>query len=239
MTRIMWDGISADARYIKDAWKPGDLVAGYVPPNQYAWLAWQWAMFPESCHVTITTDPAIVNADALDIEDRAAKPADAYTWIAEKKNAGYYRPTVYCSLSKVPLVRALTGRLVLGQDYDLWVADWDGTSVIPYPHVAAKQAESTTRWDKSFVYDDAWPHRVKPEPVIPVQPVRLSGVLNLQWSRVVADVDHYVVKGPGSLAYHPNKHSLGCDISYREGEWEVFAVVSGRGPVPIMKFTLP
>jgi len=178
--RTMLDGIDTDAAGI--ARLSPQMVAYYVN-GRYAWSAAQIAMFPHANHVTISVTASADAGDVLDVETGDATPAQAEGWIAKRKAAGLYRPTIYCSRSTIPAVRAGTGSYVLGKDYDIWVADYTGT-----PHVvassvvggvtaicAATQYENTANWDVSAVYDDGWPHRTPPAPVkttTPVEPVK-------------------------------------------------------------------
>jgi hypothetical protein len=66
-------------------------------------------------------------------------------------------------------IRRTTGTLVMGKDWDSWVADYDGSAANVYPGCAAKQYQDGNRQDVSVVYDDQWPHRkadLSPGPVI-------------------------------------------------------------------------
>jgi hypothetical protein len=182
--RTMYDGINADARNILRAWHPGDLVCWYSAGNSYIWSAADKALFPPSALVgiTITASYTGPGSDILDVEAGGATPAEVADWIRRKKASGYERPTIYCSLSLVPAIRAETGAYILGHDYDLFIADWDGTTAIPYPLAAAKQYRNAGGYDISAVYDPAWPHRTAtPVPAPggkpPLSTVRVEGAL--------------------------------------------------------------
>lgn len=181
--RTMFDGINADATAIKAVFKPGNLVAGYVHPSSFAWTTAEWGLFPVLSRVTITPSAGTV-ADVLDVENGDATPGETEAWITLCKAHGLLRPTIYCSLSVVPAVRKGTGKWRLGIDYDLWVADWDGTTQIPYPAAAAKQFRNTPKYDVNAVFDDGWPHRLP----LPVQTHTLPVTFPL-----VDKADHYVI----------------------------------------------
>ena len=155
--RIMPDGINSLAAGIAKAFPDAAIVAGYLN-GAYAWSQEDWGLFPHATHVEITVSNRNMG-DVLDVEQGDATPAECEGWIAMRKAAGYYRPTIYTSLVNVPAVRQGTGRYVLGTDYDLWVADYDGSTSLPYKLAVAKQYRSTAQYDVSVVYDDRWPYR--------------------------------------------------------------------------------
>lgn len=171
--RTLYDGINADAAGIARDFPDAQLIAGYLT-GTYAWTAAEWQLFPRAAHVTIVTTASANAGDVLDVEAGDATPAETAGWIAMRKAAGLYRPTIYCNLATVPAVRTGTGRWILGTDYDLWVGDWDGTAAIPYPAAAAKQYKTTPGYDVSTVYDDSWPRRSAP---VPPRPPLVSAVL--------------------------------------------------------------
>lgn len=164
--RTMYDGINADAAGIARDFPAAQMVAGYLT-GQYAWTLAEWGLFPRAAHVTIVTQASVNAGDVLDVEQGDASPAETEGWIGLRKRSGLYRPTVYCSLSVVPAVRQGTGPYVLGRDYDLWVADWDGTTAPVYPLAVAKQFKSTPGYDVSAVFNDGWPLRSAPVPPKP------------------------------------------------------------------------
>lgn len=165
MSRTMFDGIRTDARAISRLIEPGDLVAYYID-GYYAWKPEDIALFPHNTHITITVlgNPA----DVADCETGDMSPVSAANWVERRRAAGYLRPTIYRDLSGMKDIREATGRLVLGQDWDAWVADYDNDPSSVYPLSAAKQYKSTDDYDISSVYDDLWPHRVKVQTTAPV-----------------------------------------------------------------------
>lgn len=165
--RTLYDGTAALAAGIHRDFPDAAMIAGYLPPSPFAWTQAEWGLFPHADHVTVATSAHVNAGDVLDVETGDATPDQTGAWIAMRKQAGLYRPTLYGSLATVPALRIGTGKWVLGVDWDLWVADWDGTTVLPYPHAVAKQEKSTTGYDVSVVYDAEWPHRTPPKPPAP------------------------------------------------------------------------
>jgi hypothetical protein len=163
----MYDGINTDASIIRKVAKPGDGVAYYID-GWFAWTPQQIALFPDCWHVTITVlgNPA----DAGDCETGDMTPDGAARWAVDQKTRGYWRPTIYRSLSLMGDIRKSTGNLVMGVDWDAWVADYDNSMSSDYAKEAAKQFRNTAGFDQSEVYDPGWPHRVKPVPTKPGVP---------------------------------------------------------------------
>jgi hypothetical protein len=178
----MYDGINSDAATIAQDFPAAQMVAGYVT-GPFAWTTAEWDLFPHAAHVTIATTAQADIGDVLDVEAGDAAPYQTEAWITMRKAAGLYRPTIYCSLATVPAVRAGTGHWVLGTDYDLWVAHWDGITQLPYPLAAAKQDLSTATYDVSAVYDNLWPRRhapVIPPPAVPSKAMALAAVATVR-----------------------------------------------------------
>lgn len=163
--RIMYDGINTDARTIAKLIKPGDLVAYYID-GRYAWKPEEIALFPHNTHVTITVlgNPA----DVADCEAGDLTPESAARWVIKQKARGYSRPTVYRSLNLMEGIRRATGTLIMGRDWDSWVADYDNDTNSVYPGSVAKQYKTTAGYDKSAVFDNLWPHRVVVHPPVPI-----------------------------------------------------------------------
>lgn len=159
--RIMFDGLNTDARAILKLSKPGDLIAYYID-GRFAWSPEEIALFPFNTHITITVfgNPA----DVADCETGDMTPKQAADWVIMQRAHGYCRPTVYRSLSVMDDIRQATGQLVMGRDWDSWVADYDNKTDSVYPGAAAKQYKSEANDDVSAVYDDLWPHRVLVHP---------------------------------------------------------------------------
>ena len=175
--RVMFDGINTDAKAIARLIEPGDLVAYYID-GIYAWTPEEIRLFPNNTHVTITV---IGNpADVADCETGDMSPRSAADWVIRQRAAGYYRPTIYRGLSGMADVRAATGSLIMGKDWDAWVADYDNSQQSVYPGSAAKQYRSTNEYDVSEVYDDLWPHRVRIQPTIPTAKPKWPAGLDLR-----------------------------------------------------------
>lgn len=179
--RTMYDGINTDASVIRRLAKPGDGIAYYID-GMFAWSQALINLFPDLWHVTITVlgNPA----DVGDCETGDMTPDGLARWIVDRKAAGYWRPTGYRSLSLMGDIRQSTGKLVMGIDWDAWVADYDNSMSNVYPGAALKQFRSTANYDQSEVYDAGWPHRVKPQPVPvgpPVHGARWGAGVTLQY----------------------------------------------------------
>jgi hypothetical protein len=174
LPRYGYDGINADAVWISRNYPHASWVAGY-DTGGWPWTAQDWALFPNAVRVQIVTYAGANEGDVLDVENGDATPGQTEAWISMRKAAGYHRPTIYCSASNVPAVRAGTGKWVLNVDYDLWVADWTGK---PFQYrcsdgklCAATQYASGSNADYDVAYDAAWPHRTVPAPPAPPKPV--------------------------------------------------------------------
>ena len=165
LTILMYDGINVLAAGIAQEFPNAAMVAGYIN-GQFAWASAQWNLFPHADHVTISTTAGANEGDVLDVESGDATPDQTAGWIAMRKAAGLYRPTIYCSRDVIPAVRIGTGSYILDKDYDIWVADYTGVAH-QVSGCAATQYESTANYDISTVYDTAWPHRKAPVPSPP------------------------------------------------------------------------
>lgn len=156
MTRTMWDGINTDAKYIAAHIKPGDMVAYYID-GHFAWTAAEIALFKGHPQVTITVlgNPA----DVADVETGDLTPESGAKWVQSQKARGYDRPTLYRSKSLMQDIRNSTGALIMGKDWDSWVADYDGKASADYAGEVAKQYKNEAYDDLSVVFDDLWPHR--------------------------------------------------------------------------------
>ena len=164
----MYDGIAADAAAIAKAFPNAEMVGGYVD-GKFVWGPAQWGLFPKAKKVLISAIPGsseAMTADVADCETGDYTPVQAAAWAHAKRAAGYDRPTIYCSLDVTGAVRTATGSLLLGQDYDLWVAHYTGAAhEITFPDgktAAATQYQSFSFYDISAVYDSGWPHRKAP-----------------------------------------------------------------------------
>lgn len=204
----MYDGINALAAGIAREFPNAPKVAGYVN-GTYAWSQADWNLFPHADHVTISTTASANAGDVLDVEAGDATPNQSAGWIAMRKAAGLYRPTIYCSRSVIPAVRAGTGRYILGQDYDIWVADYTGSPHevtapgSPAVNCAATQYASTANYDVSLVYDTAWPHRKPPVAPGPGVPADVSVTLN----GLVADFGWHAVAGASTYEFQLYHHN--------------------------------
>lgn len=171
----MYDGVNSLAPVISQLFPHADMIAGYLS-GSFAWAESDWGRFPQATHISIATSAAVNAGDVLDVEQGDATPSQTAGWIAMRKAAGYYRPTIYCSLSAIPAVRAGTGGYILAQDYDIWVAWYMGSPIqvaaqgLPAANCVATQYMSTAEYDVSAVFDPDWPHRAAPVPPVPPTP---------------------------------------------------------------------
>jgi hypothetical protein len=161
MTVYMYDGINSLAAGIAKEFPNATKIAGY-DNGYYAWTQAEWNLFPHADKIHISVTANADTGDVLDVENGDATPDQAYGWISMRKSAGLFRPTIYCSLDTVQAVRNGTREYVLGKDYDIWVARYDGSALNVYPGTAAKQYAALTDYDVSVVYDTSWPYRKAP-----------------------------------------------------------------------------
>ena len=169
MSVLMYDGINSLAAGIARQF-PGAAKVAYYIDGRYAWSPAEVGLFPGADHVRIAVRPTTNAGDVLDVEPGDATVSQLLGWIEMRKAAGLFRPTGYCSLDTVAAARRATKSLVLGVDYDLWVAHYTGSPHQAYPGCAATQYESTDRWDASLVHDTDWPHRTPAPPKPAPQP---------------------------------------------------------------------
>jgi hypothetical protein len=253
MTILMPDGINALAAGIARQFPDAAKVAGYVN-GTYAWTQAEWNLFPHADHVTISVTASANAGDVLDVEAGDATPSQSGGWIAMRKAAGLYRPTIYCSRSVIPAVRAGTGTYILGKDYDIWVAEYTGqphevtAPGTPAANCAATQYESTADYDVSMVYDTAWPHR---HAAVPLPPGGLSAtpheLVNMAWSaspgksyqwQLATRMGLTVVREGNVTATLPVVHVTGADAGlpapywYRvrelpDGQWTAWSGLKG------------
>jgi hypothetical protein len=228
VTRTMFDGIAQNAQAIAKAFPSASLIAGYVD-GRFAWSTAQWDLFPHAAHVKISAIPGsttALTADVADCETGDYTPVQAGSWVFAKKKAGYHRPTVYCSLSNAPQVRVATGSLVLGIDYDMWLALWDNNPaqyVFPDGRLpAAKQYNHDISGgiaDISAVYPDGWPFRTAPGPAPsgPYRHVVAQGNTHSLY-RIAADRGTDEDKLIALSQAHENAQNMGILNAYAELE---------------------
>jgi hypothetical protein len=166
MTVYMYDGINSLAAGIAREFPHATKIAGY-DNGYYAWTQAEWDLFPHADHIHISVTASASTGDVLDVEIGDATPDQTHGWISMRKSAGLFRPTIYCSLGTVPAVRNGTREYILGKDYDIWVARYDGSTLNVYTGTVAKQYAALTDYDLSVVYDTNWPYRKAPAPPQP------------------------------------------------------------------------
>lgn len=157
----LYDGINTDARAIAAVIQPGDGIAYYID-GKYAWGPAELSLFPADKHPRVTITVLGNSADVVDCETGDLTPSQAATWIIHQRAAGYYRPTAYRSLAVMDDLRQATGSLVMGKDWDAWVADYDNDPHQVYPGAIAHQYRSRMNMDVSSVFSSGWPFRSAP-----------------------------------------------------------------------------
>lgn len=135
------------------------VVCGYVD-GRYAWTASDWARFPHASKGRIAVFASTNDGNILDVEPGNATPAQAPGWVQRRRAAGI-DPTVYCSLSDWPAVKAAFDTDKVAQPH-YWIAAYPGNGANLYPGSVAHQYESLSTVDISVVAD-YWPG-VDPKP---------------------------------------------------------------------------
>lgn len=154
MTRLLYDSITAT-----DIPVTAQMVGGYVS-GSFRWTDADWGRFPGAVHVRIATAATVTGAGVhvLDVEAGDATPGEAPGWARAQRALGQ-PPTIYCSTSQWPVIRAAFASA--GEPEPAWwVAAYPGGgAVIPAGAVAHQYADPATsggHWDLSVVAD-YWP----------------------------------------------------------------------------------
>jgi len=147
-------------------------VCGYVD-GRYAWTAADWARFPHSVKARIAVFSSTNDGHILDVEAGCSTPANAPGWVVRRRAAGI-DPTVYCSLSAWPTVRAAFHNAGVTEPH-WWVAAYPGNGPVLYPGSIAHQWQNPGPVDISVVADywpgvDPKPAAPKPAPARPTSP---------------------------------------------------------------------
>lgn len=183
--RTMYDSTTAT-----DIPATAGMVGGYVD-GLYAWSDADWNRFPATTvKVHIVVKASTNRGDVLDIERGDATPAQGPVWVMLRRGSGYPCPTLYCSRSDVPAVKAAckAAGLVFGTDWKLWIADYTGEphscnlgeSAVQY---ASPGHGAGGHYDLSCVFDNAWPF---PPPTTYIPPT--GAVRRMDY--VVSCLDH-------------------------------------------------
>lgn len=100
-----------------------EAVAGYVGGKWPTYLPLV-QRFPHAHHLSIAIN-ASEDADALDIENLDAVPAQAPAWVRRQQARGVTRPVLYASVSAMPNVLvALGGAGIRREEVRLWTAHY-------------------------------------------------------------------------------------------------------------------
>jgi len=128
-------------------------VCGYVD-GRYAWSAADWARFPHAVKARIAVFSSTNDGHILDVEAGCSTPGNAPGWVVRRRKAGI-DPTVYCSLSAWPTVRAAFARAKVAEPH-WWIAAYPGNGPNLYPGSIAHQYANPGPVDISVVAD-YWP----------------------------------------------------------------------------------
>jgi hypothetical protein len=143
MTLQMFDSVTASLLPAG----PGFCYAGYTD-GRYADVAQIKDRFPDADILSISVFAAD-NADALDIENGDATPAEAAGWVARQLSAGVSRPCLYASVSTMSQVlAALADAGVSRETLRLWSAHYGEGQHICGPGSCRQisQAMDGTQW---------------------------------------------------------------------------------------------
>jgi hypothetical protein len=152
--RAMFDSVTP-ARLPANA----TMVACYRD-GRYANEAEVRSRFPHATIVTITVRGQH-DAHVIDCENGDATPAQAATW-AKRQIVNGHKPTIYCSLSVWPDVKAEVANAGITVSY--WVAHYDGKAEMIAGAVAKQYQERTDQNLDYSICADYWPG-VDAEPV--------------------------------------------------------------------------
>jgi len=129
----------------------GEAVAGYVDGYWPDYHALSQA-FPHDNHLSIAVH-ADDDADALDIENGDAAPAQAPSWVKRQHARGLARPVIYCSISTAPeVLNELRLAGIDRQSIRLWSAHYTYRAHICGPRSCGQptQADATQWTDKAY-----------------------------------------------------------------------------------------
>ena len=146
--RVMYDAVTPS-----NIPAEAQMVAGYVD-GRYAWSSADWARFPGAVKVKIAVFPSTNDGHVLDVERGNATPAEAPGWVLKRRAAGV-DPTVYCSATAWPTVRAAFAAAHVPEPH-WWIAAYPGIGAILYPGTVAHQYADQGLCDLSVVAD-YWP----------------------------------------------------------------------------------
>jgi hypothetical protein len=150
--RTLYDSTTAT-----DIPRTAAMVAGYLPPSEFAWSAADWARFPGAVKVRIAVRATTNDGHVLDVEKGDATPEQAPGWVVMRREAGA-DPSIYCGVSTWPAVKAAFAAAKVAPPH-YWIAHYDGDPTIPAGAIAKQYRDppnSGGHWDLSAVAD-YWP----------------------------------------------------------------------------------
>lgn len=208
MSRVMYDSVT-----LANCPHDGDLYGCYID-GDYRNDAEARRRFPGRRIVLITVTGSTA-AHVVDCEPGDLTPTHAATWALRKKQLRQHG-TIYCNTSTRPAVETACTHLglVLGRDYSIWEAHYDGKAILPAGAVAKQYLGDYHGYDKSIVADhwpgvDPAPQPPAPKPVPTPAPVSegddvrlyivdgepavwITNGLTRRWVQTPAERDQYV-----------------------------------------------
>ena len=209
MTRILYDAITPTNIPANP-----QMVAGYVGGNSWTWTAKSWALFPNAVKVRITCDYTQNDGHVGDCETGALTEAEAPGWVRMRRASGI-DPTIYCSTSRWPAVRASFAAQGVAQPH-YWVAAYPGAGPTIPVGAIAHQYSDVGGFDTSIVAD-FWPGVDAPAP--PIE----EGEMLLVFTATV-------VGGP-STGVNAQFVSNGMRFRWIQNSNQLGDILNGTGPV--------
>jgi hypothetical protein len=152
-TLIMRDSVTPSAIPIAGT----QIACGYIDGDFKNYAALE-LRFPDIRRVLVDALGTAPGAAVRDWET-GDKAGSLVEWITAHNALGAKNSVVYCNRSTIPEVRQLTGSLVLGEDYYLWIATLDGSVYSPtdLAGVVACQDKGATQDHANYDESVVWP----------------------------------------------------------------------------------
>lgn len=162
--------------------KTARIVAGYVN-GIYRWKPSDWALFPNSRHVTITIWPT-TDAEVIDVEWGDTTPATIPGWLKKfRPDVSIKQRTVYCSLyTKWPAVYNAVKAAGIPQPA-YWIADYIKKPFLIAGSTATQWTDTRTLYDITET-DGIWP-TIQPGQIIPPPKVTLNKLMEDEMGAVM------------------------------------------------------
>jgi hypothetical protein len=207
------------------------LLAGYVDGrNTTGHYERVRAALPHARVLRITVTGGTLDAEIGDVEAGDMRPQSGAAWAARKIAAGQH-PTLYCSASPWPAVKAEVQKAGIAGLVSYWIADYDGDPTIP-PGAVAKQFTDRAHGrslDQSIVADH-WPgvdDDVATPPVLTVA-ARNRGHATLHWTQTPGAASYFFyLDGELAAVHTAGTHTTGPHRLHGEHVARVLAVGPG------------